>query len=216
MSNSKAGRNKLILKLRSILCAAIVVNITLMDSSAAPTNAILPGYGIGQVRIGMKQSAVEKILGEPTNGEGGMGTNWYCWMSRGKVGKGKTRHGVFIRFPYDKDQFNCASQIRVTSPWFKTQSRISTGSTFALIRKKFPRVQLIPFYKNRNPEGLRSVSVYDDVARGIAFEIANVTRKGVRLQTCVAIVVHPRGRSAYPFVPGWWDGRRDGGTQTKW
>lgn len=73
--------------------------------------------------------------------------------------------------------------LRVTSPAFATQSGLHVGSTFAQIRRQFPHL--------RPTNAVHTL--YDDKARGIAFEFV---RRPSASSHAIAITVHTPGQDA--------------------
>lgn len=156
---------------------------------AAPqsdTRAIIPGGIIGKVIIG--RPLEDLPLGPPTFGEGAAGTTWSTWNAEKPEVDTGVIHTVDVLSHLGKTGPQVAL-VRVTSPYFRTANGLSTGSTLDAIRKAFPHVQRVGQYSPRQVP--ISVALYDDSARGIAFEIL-CDAKGATTPTsrCLAISVH--------------------------
>ncbi len=159
-------------------------------SGAAPADPFLvvPGHRIGQTTLGPNGSAMLKRLPRPAAQDSGMMQSSLVWVSRAP-GRADT---LFVHTvanaafdPIVKPVKGVTiSEIRVTSRQFHTQSGISTASTLAQVRQRFPEARADRF----NP------AVYDDSRRGIAFEFAQPVRPSSR---CIGIsVIKPSPDSA--------------------
>jgi hypothetical protein len=153
--------------------------------TAAPTHdfLIVPGRSIGRTALGPNGAAELKLLPSPAAQDNGMNQHYRVWVSH-KEGRTDTlfthdtNNGVFDNVkPTDGVTLD---SIRITSPQFHTQSGLSTRSTLAEIRRRFPHVHDDHFHPQ----------LYIDARHGIAFEFAPLIK---RTSHCIAISVFPAG-----------------------
>lgn len=140
----------------------------------ASTTKIVPGISIGQAKIGESIDAVLKRFGpsDPELSDAAMGHYWSAWK------KGEKILAIYSsRTPEDSITTRI---IHVNSPAFKLSNGIHVGSSWSTIHRAFPQLK-------RVIEGNKGVAVWDDVKRGIGFDIA----KG----KCVGVAVHQRGEA---------------------
>ncbi|WP_242920769.1 hypothetical protein [Pontibacter liquoris] len=150
---------------------------------AAPDSAflIMPGQGIGHVRLEMPSAALTRILGKPDSGDAAMGKSLQFWISKG-ANQPRQYVAVYIVTNFNgRDETPKVQQVQVTSPQFKTSSGASTGQQLPEIRKQFGSLFPIAYYTNSRHQ---QVYIFDSQAQGIAFEVT------VPDSTCTAITVH--------------------------
>jgi hypothetical protein len=154
-------------------------------AQAADQNAshlIRPGESIGRTHLGTKGGLDLKKLPQPDLMDSYTSHSVRVWISK-KAGRTDTlfiktvNNGALGVQPLDGVSIEL---IRVTSPWYRTPNGLSTGNTFAQIRREFPDAR--PVDNDRK--------LYDDIKRGIAFEFA---RSPTADSPCFAVMVHPRG-----------------------
>lgn len=145
----------------------------------AEAQLIAPGKSIGRTRLGPNGAAYLKNLPKPTASDPGMSQNRLVWIS----GKAPDINTLFIHTfangATDAKPTNGVTidEIRITSREFRTREDVECGSTLTRIRKAFPKIQAAAD---------ASGSVYQDAARGIAFEFADAARDD---SPCIAITV---------------------------
>lgn len=144
---------------------------------------IVPGHSIGRTALGPNGSAELKLLPPPAANDNGMNQNYNVWISR-KAGRTDT---LFIHDTNNGALDNVKptngatiDTIRITSPQFHTQDGISTRSTLAEVRRRFPNARADKF----------TPQVYDDLRHGIAFEFTQPINPASR---CRAISVQSPG-----------------------
>lgn len=136
--------------------------------------AILPGRGIGQIRLGDRESDVVGILGKPSYGDAAMGHFWDTWEKNGRVLDVYSQRG---------ERWPLVRIVRVTSPAFRTGSGIGPGVTRTRALAVFPRVKRTARF---TVSGERAATeLWDDVRSGIAFEFQS--------GRCLAVSVHRPG-----------------------
>jgi hypothetical protein len=155
----------------------------LVGETQTGANLIVPGQSIGQTRLGANGAVYLAKLPTPDADDSGMGKYRSVWLSKKQGGRTDTLYIYSVaNDPRDIQPLNGVSiwLIRVTSSWFKTSDNLSAGATFRQVRHSFPDVRPTD----------QSQTLYDDSARGIAFEFAGSATAG---SPCVAIMVHPPG-----------------------
>ncbi len=141
---------------------------------------IVPGERIGQIRLGETAELVNSKLGQPDSGDAAMGKALNFWINPDEK---KVRQYVavyFVRHLEKGQEALRTEQVQVTSPAFKTSGSIGTGSNIADIRQKY-KLTPLAYYTNTKQQ---QVYIYDDVARGIAFEVT------LPDSTCTAVTIH--------------------------
>ncbi|MCP9749583.1 hypothetical protein [Ferruginibacter sp. HRS2-29] len=141
---------------------------------------IVPGKSIGLTSIGERADSVNAKLGRPDDGDAAMGKAISTWYS-----KGNKLHSTTIFFSVnfgDKDEASRAKQIRITSPYFKTQEGLCVGSHMEEISKVYPVLKKTGRYPSPT-NATQMVVVMDEPDKGIAFEISPAYK-------CVGIVIH--------------------------
>lgn len=153
---------------------------TVRQASIPSDSLIIPGAGVGQIRLNQDAAEVISRLGKPDKADAAMGASLMTWYA----GHDTTGHLISIyahRNMGGKDEaINYIKQIRITSPAFKTAQQIHTGSLPDSIKKYYTL------------SGLKQNGVYDDAKAGISFEIAG--------QKCTAIIVHAPGDSSATYI----------------
>ena len=149
--------------------------------SVTANQLIIPGKAIGETYIGEDMKAVFERLGKPDAGDAAMGKSMCTWYARHEAGGYQT--SVFASRDMGKpdETTSRAQQILVTSPFFKTADGIQTGISYRQISTRYTLKKASTFGK-----GARQLTVYDDKAKGIAFEF-NPER------LCSGIIVHKPG-----------------------
>lgn len=168
------------------------IDHTNTDSSIAPNNRdtiqvhklIVAGQSIGLTNIGQTAAEISALLGKPDEGDAAMGKSLSTWYSKNHP-EYKTQVFCSIYFGADEDQPRVKS-IRVNNPFFETSSGLKAGSHWKDIEKEFPGLLLVGSYT----QGKGKVKVFDDVVKGIAFEINEES-------ICVGICVHSREEKGF-------------------
>lgn len=140
---------------------------------------LTPGKSAGKTLLNENAEEVYKRLGKPDGGDAAMGKSIAIWYSN----HDSTLHSVAIYTARDmgNDPKALVTQIRVTSPLFKTKDGIHTTSTLDAIRKVF-KVQKTEVYEDAG----KNYTIYDSKS-GISFEIDEN-------ESCAAIIIHKAGQ----------------------
>ena len=161
--------------------------------SAAPVNRflIVPGRSIGQTALGPNGSAELKRLPPPVASDNGMMQTRLVWTSHAS-GRTDTlfihgvRNGALAHVkPVGGTTIDT---IRITSPQFHTRSGISTKSTLAEVRRRFPRIRRDRFHPQ----------LFVDAQCGIAFEFPQPPKPASR---CLGISIFPPTADADQIPP---------------
>ena len=187
------------MKAHYLAFAALAVPLLAPPAPALNPRLIAPGVGIGHIHLGEDADRATRSLGPQQDGDGAMGHFWGTWYSRDKD-KRRTELDVYSVRVGDGSR-TLVEQVRVTSPYFRTAEGVGTVSTLAQIRRAFPALRAVSLHA---PSGERSRTVmYDDRMRGIAFEFARSSRHVTSDVRCMAVLVHPRGKSATDEYSAW-------------
>jgi len=173
----------LITKVRFLtgIAALLLWSIGMLNAAgqgAASAATITPGVGIGRVLLGQTLDQVHASLGTPKLSDAAMGGRlWETWRS-GSAFDGKRQNGpeeleiYFTRERSDLGGPSLVRQIRVSSPFFRTDSGISIRNSFSDIIATFPnlRVDEELTYGLSGGRNEKEFEMFVDQARGIAFE----------------------------------------------
>lgn len=170
-----------------LLLSALLLG-SVCAASATPLNAylVVPGHRIGHTLLGRDGARTLASLPKPTGSDAGMSQRYFAWTSPAAHGQPHTlyihatHNGLTDVKPLDGLTIDT---VRVTSPAFATQRGLHVGSTFAQIQRWFPHLRSIN----------SAHTLYDDKARGIAFEFASRPKPSSR---AIAVTVHTPGQAA--------------------
>ena len=160
------------------------------EHSVTAAELITPGKSIGSVTVGVPTSEIVKVLGTPDFGDAAMGKSVSGWYS-----KSDPSHQTKIYSIADYNKENAVprvQQVRVNSPYFKTEQGLQTGSGKQEILQYFPGIKQALEYE-AEPGG-SMVQVMDDNSNGIAFEIGPDG-------SCRGITVHAPGKQLFNYLP---------------
>ncbi|MBD1393429.1 hypothetical protein [Mucilaginibacter glaciei] len=154
-----------------------------------PTQLIIPGKSIGQSIINESMENVYNRFGKPDSSDAAMGSALAVWYAGHNKAGYKT--SIFSCHNYNgkDDIFQYVKRILVTSPYFKTAAGIGVGSTLAQIKQQHA---VKP--GNDHKAGGKTMNVYDDIAKGISFEVDPTTNK------CVGVIIQKPGDAAGSYL----------------
>lgn len=165
------------------------------EGNAAGPYAILPGERIGHVTIGENLLDVNADLGRPDSGDAATGHVWAYWFSK----TSDDVLGVYATFD-SNGTGHYVREIRITSPAFHLPSGISTGDSFSEAQRQFDQITPVAEYTSEKGQG--TVTVFDAIASGIAFEVAGGSASDRASGEIVAMVVHRPGHSiTQEYIP---------------
>lgn len=156
------------MKLPVCLLSAAFCPSVLAPLSAAPSSfLIVPGHSIGQTKLGLDGDKALTTL--PTASDASMGGNLDAvWKS--KDGQTLSIHTHRNDMDDPPKPGYTVTEIRVTSPKFRTADGLAPGSTLAAIQHRYPKGTLSTV----------SGSFYTVGAAGIAFEFASAPNPGTK------------------------------------
>jgi hypothetical protein len=167
----------------TLLLAPLVKLFLGMAPAPTPAQLVVPGRSIGSLRLGTDPAVSLPPLGPPATTDGAMLKAWATWY-----GQPASQLDVYTAPPPGDDGSHKSVQVvRATSPFFRLANGLRNGSTLTQIKAVYGRLPLATTY--RLAVGTRYL--YDDVARGIAFE-TDGTAAGSH---CRALIVHLPGRA---------------------
>ena len=147
-------------------------------------DTIMPGKAVGRITLNEKVTDLYKTLGEPDSADAAMGKALLSWFAKPVIKDGDTTVNSVRVFTHtnfgSKEESPRVKLIRITSPFFKTESRVGTGSTLAFIKMQYPTIKKWASYEMAAD---KPVVIYADMKEGISFEIGGTTK-------CVGIAVH--------------------------
>lgn len=154
------------LDMRSILIIAILLFAAC--AAGATSTSIVPGRSLGRVQLGSTRNEVHRVLGPPS--DPGYGSYEYYRNDKDKE--------MTLIICY---QYGAVAEIITNSPTFSTSSNISTRSSFVQVRGSDRN-----FRKSAHEEQEVCACVFDDVARGLAYQF-----------TAPALYVHGKIRAGF-------------------
>lgn len=175
-------------------------------TQAVPTGSqIIAGKSIGSVQLGQDTELVYRALGKPATGDAAMGKVWESWYTSGKPNNRLDIYSVrnFGANAGQKPDHLYVRLVRVTSSWFSAAAaqpgapRIAVGSSLSAITRSFPAARMVKRYKYDQPNAIGPIFLYDDMKRGIAFEVSRGTKGEASLNNsrCVAVIIHAPGKA---------------------
>ena len=169
-----------------------VVGISAADSTkkADSTNrliaslsndTIFAGDKIAQLMLNQGFEEALQIMGDPATAD----TSKNILLLQWNANKIDTVQYVTTALFSNKKDGKKIKQISTTSPSFKTPTMVGCGSTLAYIKIQYPTIKkATETYTNKDG---KTMSVYDDVKEGIAFETNDEGK-------CVLVSVHVKGQ----------------------
>lgn len=158
----------------------------LAAAAPAPNDfLVVPGRSLGHLRLGA-EAATLASLGKGAFGDGAMQKAWGTWYGHAAPGARPSELDVYTAPQNNDVDHHTVQVIRATSPWFHLANGLRPGSSLAAIRAAQGALPLAATY--RLADGPHHL--YDDVARGIAFETDTTASFGC----CQAVIVHQAGK----------------------
>lgn len=146
------------------------------------SNRIVAGKQVGKIRLGITGEELVKTLGLPDESDAAMGKAWLSYKGKAQP---ETELWVYTAYSDTSMRYKTVQFVRTNSAYFKTDEKVGAGSTYADLRKAYPRLKKVA----RRAEGKNGIALYDN-GNGIAFEVteaANETR-------CTAVLVYESSR----------------------
>jgi len=152
---------------------------TVRDNPISSDHLIVPGQSIGDISLNENADSVFKVLGKPDSSDAAMGKMVATWFKRHDTTTYETQV-FFTRQMGTADEASRVSEIRVTSPDFKTANYLGTGVTGQSIIEKY-NFNLVKAAQYKVDS--KRFFIFDDVVAGISFEINDK-------RICTGIIVH--------------------------
>jgi len=157
------------------------------DSAVSGSNSVLiGGESVGKILLGMDASNLENILGKPDMSDAAMGKAWLTWNGKPDEHNNKTELNIYTAYKDNSMRQQTVQEIRTTSSFFTTADSIHVYSALDEIKNKYV-VKKVAQYNHDT----RAISIYDDKAKGIAFEIASANTQNI----CIGIIVHSKNKN---------------------
>ncbi|QKJ28541.1 hypothetical protein HQ865_01800 [Mucilaginibacter mali] len=150
------------------------------DEPVKPEMLIVPGSGIGYIKINEAADSVIKALGKPTKQDAAMGAQSLTWLNDNDT----ITVYAHRNFGGKDENVSHIKLIRVTSPKYKTSKWVHVG---------FPLDSLMKEYPGAVKEIAQGIAMYSDVKKGITFEMNAEQR-------CSAIIVHAAGDTSAAYL----------------
>jgi hypothetical protein len=158
----------------------------LCSFAAAPTPAqlVVPRKSLGNLRLGA-DAATLATLGPAAYSDAAMQKGWATWFGTGHP---PAQLDVYTTMVPGQDTHKSVQVVRATSTYFRLANGLRNGATLRQIQASYGKLPLATSYQLK--AGTRYL--YDDVPRGIAFELDGETSTS----HCRALVVHLPGQAA--------------------
>ena len=144
-------------------------------------DTIFAGDKIAQLMLNQGFEEALQIMGDPATAD----TSKNILLLQWNANKIDTVQYVTTALFSNKKDGKKIKQISTTSPSFKTPTMVGCGSTLAYIKIQYPTIKkATETYTNKDG---KTMSVYDDVKEGIAFETNDEGK-------CVLVSVHVKGQ----------------------
>ena len=169
--------------LYSLLLAPL---LGLPSPAAAPTPAqlVVPGRRLGNLKLGADVATLAPY-GPAAYGDNAMQKGWNTWFGAGHP---PAQLDVYSALVPGQDAHKSVQVVRATSTYFRLANGLRNGSTLRQVQACYGRLPLTATYQLK--VGKRYL--YDDVRRGIAFELDGTASTS----RCRALVVHKPGQAA--------------------
>lgn len=161
----------------------VVANTTKSAILPVPdtTAQIVAGKRIGHISIGEPMENLITALGKPDSSDAGMGAQQFTWFSDNDTHGYRTDVYGHANFNGKDDNVRPVKLISVSSPMFKTSKGIGVNADYNTIKNNYT-IKHVATY------AAAATKIFDDVARGIGFEMDKNDK-------CVAVLVHAPGDS---------------------
>jgi hypothetical protein len=154
----------------------------------APDKLIAAGKSIGKTSLGTNADSLEKILGKPDFSDAAMGKAWLTWYSKRRdEHNNRNELNIFTAYKDSTMRTKTVQQIRVSSSFYITADSLRVYRSLGDIQRVYPDIVHEGSYKERDG---RKIHVYDAIAQGIAFEVAEASEQRI----CTGIIVHEPGK----------------------
>jgi hypothetical protein len=156
----------------------------LLLTAPTPAQLVVPGRSLGNLKLGANVATMASY-GPAAYGDNAMQKGWNTWFGTGHP---PAQLDVYSTMIPGQDTHKSVQVVRATSTYFRLANGLRNGSTLHQIQACYGRLPLASTYQLK--AGPRYL--YDDVQRGIAFELNGKTSTSI----CRALIVHLPGQPA--------------------
>lgn len=160
-----------------------VLGLCSFASPPTPAQLVVPGRSLGNLKLGA-DAATLATLGPAGFSDAAMQKAWATWYGTGHP---PAQLDVYTTMIPGQDTHKSVQVVRATSMYFRLANGLRNGATLHQIQECYGKLPLATSYQLK--AGPRYL--YDDVQRGIAFELDGKTS----LSRCRALVVHLPGQA---------------------
>ena len=150
---------------------------------------IRPGESIGNIKLGEDMQSLTKLSGKPDESDAAMGAASYTWFAKHDAAGYRTSIYGHRNFGGADENVLHIKKILITSPSYKTADGLNTGTG---------KKGLSGYYQLNDSSTYavkgKTVHVFADTKKGIAFEIDSLTNK------CIAISIFRPGDTASTYI----------------
>ena len=161
-----------------------VLGLCSFATPPTPAQLVVPGRSLGNLKLGADVATLASY-GPADYGDAAMQKAWATWYGTGHPAAQLDIYSTMIP---GQDTHKSVQVVRATSTYFRLANGLRNGSTLHQIQECYGKLPLATSYQLK--AGPRYL--YDDVQRGIAFELDGKTS----LSHCRALVVHLPGQAA--------------------
>ena len=147
-----------------------------------PAQLVVPGRSLGGLKLGADVATMASY-GPAAYGDNAMQKGWATWFGTGHP---PAQLDVYSTLVPGQDTHKSVQVVRATSPYFRLANGLRNGSTLHQVQECYGQLPLASTYQLK--AGPRYL--YDDVKRGIAFELDGKTSTS----HCQALIVHLPGQ----------------------
>ncbi len=162
-----------------VLCSVVSCRQTKKKLAVNPVYLIVPGQGVGALKLNASAKPVYDSLGRPDKGDAAMGKALALWYMTDSVTKEPCQLRLFTTMNMGNENFHRIKLIRTTCAQFRLKDGLGVGSTYRALAAQF-QLQALDTLKSLN----RKIILFT-TDQGIAFEIDST-------QLCRGIVVFPQ------------------------
>ena len=174
----------------SALLAPWLGLFSLAATSPTPAQLVVPGRSLGSLKL-KADVATMAAYGPADYSDAAMMKSWATWFGQGHPA---AQLDVYSTMLPGQDTHKSVQAVRATSTYFRLATGLGNGSTLRQIQAGYGRVPLAMTYTLK--AGTRYL--YDDVQRGIAFELDGQRGSSI----CRALVVHLPGQAVKQLYLG--------------
>ncbi|GAA4300457.1 hypothetical protein [Compostibacter hankyongensis] len=165
----------------------------LQKIAGGDTLLLVPGKAAGKVllKAEVEKSRIFDLLGPADSGDAAMCKSWAMWYWGDTVAAQGKELDIYSVCDPDIDMRKSIQLVRVSGVPFRTATGLSENSAAADIRRQHPHATSLGRFKK--PDG-SIISLLDDVAAGITFELAPAGGPDTGEGRCTGADIHLPGK----------------------